>query len=68
VAALSALLRGVTISGSPNLIAHDLLHTKAFGFFVTVLLAVAVALVGVVAGVSVTRRTMVSVHAVHRAA
>ena len=51
---LGALLSALIISGDPEIIIHDLTHPEAFGYFVTVLIAVAIALVGIVAGVGAT--------------
>ncbi len=51
---LGAMLGALIISGDPALIIHDLTHPEAFHLFVTVLLAVAMALVGIVAGISAT--------------
>ena len=51
---LSAILSALIISGDPTLIIHDLTHPEAFHFFATVLIVVATALVGIVAGISAT--------------
>jgi plastocyanin len=51
---LGALLSALMIGSAPAIIIHDLTHPEAFHVFVTVLLVVALALVGIVAGISAT--------------
>ncbi len=51
---LGATLSALILSGDPAVIIHDLTHPEAFHLFVTVLLVVAMALVGFVAGISAT--------------
>ena len=51
---LGAMLSGLIISGDPEIIIHDLTHPEAFHFFVVVLIAVAIGLVGIVAGIGAT--------------
>jgi plastocyanin len=51
---LGALISALIIGSNPAIIINDLTHPEAFHFFVSVLVAVAIAVVGIIAGISAT--------------